>query len=187
MKKSVLLFVETMDEPERIFMENFYLQYRSLLYAAALRYTSQKEAAEDLVHDALVQLVRHVTTLQTLSPNALAMYGVSTLKRVSINWLRRNQRVVPWADDLAPDNSGNTEILTPEDIFLLKERQQELLACISVLREEDRMLLIGKYILHQSDAELAQVFGCQAASVRAKLSRARRRARKELTKEVVYE
>lgn len=183
----MLLFIETMDEPERIFMENFYLQYRSLLYATALRYTAQKETAEDLVHDALVQLVRHVTTLRTLSPNALAMYGVCTVKSVSFNWMRRNQRIVPWADDLEPDDSGDTEVLTPEDIFLLKERQQELLARISVLREEDRMLLIGKYILHQSDAKLAQVFGCQAASIRAKLSRARCRARKELTKEVVYE
>lgn len=66
----MLLFSETMSEPDRSFMEAFYTQYRVLLYSIALRYTEQKETAEDLVQDALIQLMRHVDTLQTLSENA---------------------------------------------------------------------------------------------------------------------
>lgn len=92
----MLLFSETMSEPDRSFMEAFYTQYRVLLYSIALRYTEQKETAEDLVQDALIQLMRHVDTLQTLSENARVMYGVCTLKSVACNWLRRNKRIVPW-------------------------------------------------------------------------------------------
>lgn len=61
-----------------------------------------------------------------------------------------------------------------------KERRQELLARFYTMREADQQLLVGKYILHKSDAELAQMFGCKAASIRVKLARARHRARKEL-------
>lgn len=92
----MLLFSETMSEPDRSFMEAFYTQYRVLLYSIALRYTEQKETAEDLVQDALIHLMRHVDTLQTLSENARVMYGVCTLKSVACNWLRRNKRIVPW-------------------------------------------------------------------------------------------
>lgn len=44
------------------------------------------------------------------------------------------------------------------------------------LPEDDRVLLEGKYILGYSDQELAEEIGCQANSIRVKLTRARRRA-----------
>ena len=65
----MLLFSETMSEPDRSFMEAFYTQYRVLLYSIALRYTEQKETAEDLVQDALIQLMRHVDTLPCRKAN----------------------------------------------------------------------------------------------------------------------
>lgn len=177
----MLLFSETMSEPDRSFMEAFYTQYRVLLYSIALRYTEQKETAEDLVQDALIQLMRHVDTLQTLSENARVMYGVCTLKSVACNWLRRNKRIVPWNTSMEESESEEGALdPTPEELFLLKERRQELLARFYTMREADQQLLVGKYILHKSDAELAQMFGCKAASIRVKLARARHRARKEL-------
>ena len=177
----MLLFSETMSEPDRSFMEAFYTQYRVLLYSIALRYTEQKETAEDLVQDALIQLMRHVDTLQTLSENARVMYGVCTLKSVACNWLRRNKRIVPWNTSMEESEPEEGALdPTPEELFLLKERRQELLARFYTMREADQQLLVGKYILHKSDAELAQMFGCKAASIRVKLARARHRARKEL-------
>lgn len=48
------------------------------------------------------------------------------------------------------------------------------------MRPEERVLLEGKYLLHRSDAELAEILGCQTDSVRMKLTRARRTALKML-------
>ena len=44
------------------------------------------------------------------------------------------------------------------------------------LSEDDQELLWGKYYFELSDAELADLFGCKPASIRMKLSRAKRRA-----------
>ena len=69
-------------------------------------------------------------------------------------------------------------------------RQEELAglqAIWSQLSKEDQLLLEGKYLLEYSDPELAQLLGCQSASVRMKLTRARRRAQKLLKKEGVLD
>lgn len=42
------------------------------------------------------------------------------------------------------------------------------------MREEEKQLLYGKYLMDLSDAELAQMLGCKPSSVRMKLTRARR-------------
>ena len=55
-----------------------------------------------------------------------------------------------------------------------KERQEELLTAFQEMREEEKQLLYGKYLMDLSDAELAQMLGCKPSSVRMKLTRARR-------------
>ena len=59
-------------------------------------------------------------------------------------------------------------------IYLEKERQEELLAIFREMREEEQQLLMGKYLMDLSDAELAQTLGCKPSSIRMKLTRVRR-------------
>ena len=56
------------------------------------------------------------------------------------------------------------------------ERGKRLADALRRLAETDRILLEGKYLLEYSDETLAKQLGCRPASVRAKLTRARRRA-----------
>ena len=65
-------------------------------------------------------------------------------------------------------------------IYLEKERQEELLAIFREMREEEQQLLMGKYLMDLSDAELAQTLECKASSIRMKLTRARRTFIKKL-------
>lgn len=58
--------------------------------------------------------------------------------------------------------------------YLEKEKQEELLTAFQEMREEEKQLLYGKYLMDLSDAELAQMLGCKPSSVRMKLTRARR-------------
>ena len=55
-----------------------------------------------------------------------------------------------------------------------KEKQEELLTAFQEMREEEKQLLYGKYLMDLSDAELAQMLGCKPSSVRMKLTRDRR-------------
>ena len=48
------------------------------------------------------------------------------------------------------------------------------------MKEDEQQLLMGKYLMDLSDAELAQTLGCKASSIRMKLTRARRTFMKKL-------
>ena len=68
-----------------------------------------------------------------------------------------------------------------DEYLLARERVDRLRIIWPKLGEEDRLLLEGKYLLEYSSAELGERLGCQSASVRMKLTRARRRALKWMT------
>ena len=61
---------------------------------------------------------------------------------------------------------------------MLVEDKERLYRIWDQLTQEEQLLLSGKYILEYSDAELAGQLGCGPASVRMKLTRVRRKARK---------
>ena len=64
----------------------------------------------------------------------------------------------------------------PEAALLRREELTRLRDVWPRLRQEDRFLLERKYLLNQTDQELAQYLGCRKSSVRMKLTRARRAA-----------
>ena len=167
------------------FMEELYMKYRRLMYATALKLVSGRETAEDVVHDAVVKLIEKEETLRTLNRCALTSYVVYTVRNTAINHLRRqdtrSRPSVP-AGALPEDFESADEAPGPEELALLAERSERFAEIWGTLPDDTRTLLAGKYLLEKSDAELAETFGCSAASVRMKLTRARRRAMDALRK-----
>ncbi len=98
------------------------------------------------------------------------------LLRVGQNWLRdvarkksSSCRLLPGLDDFAAQrNSG-------EDLLLLSERQEQIRGALRELNEDDRKVLVMKYSMEWSAAQMATVMDCSAAAIDMRLSRARRR------------
>ena len=63
------------------------------------------------------------------------------------------------------------------------QQKQALAKIWPRLPEEDRLALEAKYILQLDDRQIARQLGIKPASVRMRLTRARRLARKEMEKE----
>ena len=62
-----------------------------------------------------------------------------------------------------------------EDLLLLAERQEQIRGALSELNEDDRKVLVMKYSMDWSAAQMATVMDCSAAAIDMRLSRARRR------------
>ena len=75
-------------------------------------------------------------------------------------------------------------LLSIDEQLLQMEQKEMLVRVLESLSEEDRILLEGKYILEQSDRDLAALLGCKPSSIRMKLTRARRRALNLIGEEV---
>lgn len=131
---------------------------------------------EDIVQTAVLSLLKNEATLQRLPPYAQINYIAAAVRNTAINTIKRDQketaRCIP-LDDLTED-FPQAHIPGAEVRYLEKERQEELLTAFQKMREEEKQLLYGKYLMDLSDAELAQMLGCKPSSVRMKLTRARR-------------
>ena len=158
------------------FMEDIYRKHERLMYYIAGKYTTNPVQREDIVQTAVLALLKNEATLQRLPPYAQVNYIVAAVRNTAVNALKRNQketsRYVP-LDDISED-CYQAHISGAEAIYLEKERQEELLTAFQEMREEERQLLYGKYLMDLSDTELAQMLGCKPSSVRMKLTRARR-------------
>ena len=160
-------------------MEELYMKYRRLMYATALKLVSGRETAEDVVHDAVVKLIEKEETLRTLNRCALTSYVVYTVRNTAINHLRRQDTR---SRHSVPAGALPEDFESADELALLAERSERFAEIWGTLPDDTRTLLAGKYLLEKSDAELAETFGCSAASVRMKLTRARRRAMDALRK-----
>ena len=158
------------------FMAELYRRHERLMYYIAGNYTADAFQREDIVQAALVALMRNEATLRTLSEPARLSYIAAAVRNTAINARKRTQRETAQCvsmEDL-PEELPQTQMLGAEIKYLEKERREALLAKFRELPEPERQLLFGRYMMDLTDAELAALLGCKPASVRMKLTRARR-------------
>lgn len=163
------------DPDDREFMTQFYLEYERLMYATARKNLSDPESVKDIVQESVLKLIHKVSFLRQQEECIRASYVVSTVRNTTISHLRKQGRTADRWDSLEDE-----QVVMPgptlDDHLLQTERLERLAEVWSLLPEDDQLLLEGKYILDQQDAELAELLGCKPSSIRMKLTRARRRA-----------
>lgn len=151
-------------------LQNLYQQFARDLFIAFYAKCSDRERANDAVHEAFLRLYsRGVDEVQ---------HPKSWLLKVGTNWLidlsrrdKRRARLTSDFKDLAADGEP------VEDILDLEEREI-LRASLRKLRDPDRNILSLKYMMNWSSAEIGQHLGIKADAVDMRLTRARRRLSK---------
>ena len=166
------------DQPsDREFMDQMYMEFERLMFFTARQYTSKAEIAEDIVQESLVRPYEKVRTMKPMKHVVLAAYIRATVRNTAINVLRKMNRERDYAADAETDAFAQADQEWVLNTMMDLSGYRVLLSKIwPRLPEDDRVLLEGKYILGYSDQELAEEIGCQANSIRVKLTRARRRA-----------
>ena len=167
------------DDGDRAFMQEIYQQNERLMYAVALRYTSDKQDCEDIVHDAVVRLCKNIAKMRTLTNSALRAYILYAVRNTAINFRKHQATINRYNQQLSDDSQGKEQD-RPESIIErieeLKEKRASLTKVWTQLTEVERELLYRKYVLEQTTEELAEIFQCSKDSIRMRLSRVRRRA-----------
>lgn len=164
-------------ESDQEFLKTLYESYQVQMYATASRYVSAPQDREDVVQDAVVRLCGKVQKLRCLPPYALPVYIMFTVKNAAINF-QAHQAVVKrhTAPLAAAPEHYPSQVPPPEKALELAESMRDLKRVWHLLSEEDRELLYRKYVLQESNEELAKQYHCQKDSVRMLLFRARQRA-----------
>lgn len=168
------------------FILDLYQNYKQLMFLTARKYVTDETSCEDIMQDSIIKLIQHIDTIRGKDYGKLTSYIISTVKNTSIDYLRKQGRSRPYwnsTDDEAYAGDISEDAPTMDELLLINERRARLYSIWPELSEQDQIALRGKYILGYTDVEIAELLGCQEASVRSRLVRARRRALRLLTQD----
>ena len=167
------------DVDDRAFMQEVYQQNERLMYAIALKYASNTQDCEDIVHDTVEKLCKNIAKIKELPNSALRAYVVYAVRNTAINFRKHQATINRHIQQLSGDDS-NSEYDQPESIIEriedLQEKRTRLTKVWTQLTDAEQELLYRKYVLDQTTEELAGIFQCSRDSIRMRLSRARRKS-----------
>jgi RNA polymerase sigma factor, sigma-70 family len=171
----IILTIESDDD--RAFMTQLYEKYHRLMYKEILTIVKNHADTEDVLHNTIVSLIRKIDTLRKFNERRLANYIITACKNTARNLFRNRKEILitfEELDEVADDSNIENFIVHVENLNMLAEVWPDL-------PERDKHLLEGKYILEKSDVEMSKELGISANSVRMYLSRARKRALKQMS------
>ena len=167
------------DVDDRAFMQEVYQQNERLMYAIALKYASNTQDCEDIVHDTVERLCKNIIKIKGLSNSALRAYVVYAVRNTAINF-RKHQATINRHIQQLSDDDLSSEYDQPESIIEriedLQEKRTSLTTVWMQLTDAEQELLYRKYVLEQTTEELAGIFQCSRDSIRMRLSRVRRKS-----------
>lgn len=167
------------DIDDRAFMQEVYQQNERLMYAIALKYASNTQDCEDIVHDTVERLCKNIIKIKGLPNSALRAYVVYSVRNTAINF-RKHQATINRHIQQLSDDDLSSEYDQPESIIEriedLKEKRTSLTKVWMQLTDAEQELLYRKYVLEQTTEELAGIFQCSRDSIRMRLSRVRRKS-----------
>lgn len=163
---------------QKDYLTSFYVQYAGFVIKRAAALCSSAQDIEDIVQTVWVQLIAKEETLKRLEQGMQLSYIATTVTNTVRSEARRKRLTICSLDaavGVANDSIG--ELDEALDQILL---QKHFRKAWNNVPEDVRELLERKYVLYETDAEIAHAMQIKASSVRMYLTRARRTAMKIL-------
>lgn len=162
------------DEAERKSIEELYKTYKYQCFYMALKRVNDKAAAEDIVQETFVQIIKHRKRYLKLSSKDFERLLVIIVRNKVIDYMRKER-----PDVLSLENDVYCELISeetlPEDIVISRQELELAREAISRLDEMSRIILEYKYLLDASYEEIADMTGMKCKTVEMRLYRARKK------------
>ncbi|GAA4986362.1 RNA polymerase sigma factor (sigma-70 family) [Nonomuraea thailandensis] len=152
-------------------LADLYREHWLALVRLAVLLVGDREAAEDVVQDVFSRLHGKASGVLTLS------YVRVSVLNASRSVLRRRGVA---ATKAASPGRANESVDSPETAALLGESRQEMLTALSRLPRRQREVLVLRYYLDLSDADIARATRIRQSTVRSTAARALDRLEREL-------
>ena len=137
--------------------------YQSKIYTLCYRMARNAADAEDLLQEILLRLFLSISSFDGRSSFSTWLYRV--VYNHCLNALAKKKRAAGRDEELA------SEPLDPRTLPLQKDGRAQ--AALDRLSDEDRAVLVMKYLTELEIAEIAQILGLSSSAVKMRLLRAR--------------
>jgi len=154
--------VQAANEGDAEAFESLYYRYRDWVYRLAFRFTRNREQALDVLQETFAYLLRKLPNLKLTASMTTFLYPV--VKHVSITIGRKSRREKPIDEGLAelpspaPEQAGAS--------------RAELAAVMGNLPEDQREIVLMRFVEDMSIDEIAAAIGIPAGTVKSRFYRA---------------
>lgn len=156
-------------------------KYKNRLYATILRMTQHPQKAEDLVQEALIKVYLQLDKFDGKGPFSSWLYRVAINHCLDELRKKRYQMIHVEVHDFHLQNQQH-----PEVIFLQKEKNRQLERLISSLPNDERLIILLRYVNELSYKEISEIMDVSLSTVRNKLHRAKKKMKAEGIREGGY-
>ncbi|WP_075620441.1 RNA polymerase sigma factor [Paenisporosarcina indica] len=147
-------------------------KYKNQLYGTIVRMTKNPQDAQDLVQEAFIKVYRQLDKYDEKGSFSSWLY------RVAMNHCMdefRKKKYQMQQSEIGENNIINTN--HPEVIFLKKEKQRQLERLIATLPNDERLIILLRYVNELSYDEISDLVEVPLSTVRNKLHRAKKKLR----------
>lgn len=156
--------------------DELYIRYHRMVFSICMSVTHDTEQSRDISQEVFIRLYQWWDRIDDM--DKIKGWLCITAKNMSINSVKKEQRILELKDDEAVSGEN------PEEIYLTKERKTIIENAFSQLDEKYTEVLSMKYMLGFSVKEIAKATNTLNATVYTRLRRAEK-ALNELLKEAL--
>lgn len=141
--------------------------YGDRIYRLALRHTGDRCQAQDITQETFLRAYQHLHRYDRSRPAGPWLFKIAT--NLCRNWLRDNREVPA----VLADGHNQSSELGPEERYLEKEGEKELLQALKSLPQIYREVLLLKHVSGLSYAEIGEALDLELSLVKNRLYRGR--------------
>ena len=162
-----MIYMALVDDEDISAFEEMYNKYKQPLFHIAFSILNNKHDAEDAVQEAFIKIADSFTDVLQIPCNELNSFLVIICRNAAINIYNKNKRI-------AEHSTGLDERIAAEDVMLIAEDKDTLMASLSRLPQEYKDVLFLYDLRGYSAKETAQLLNLSEINVRVRVFRARK-------------
>jgi len=161
-------------------------RHQNFVFTIALRYTPNREDAEEIAQDVFVKAYRNLADFRGESKFSTWLYTIATT--TSITFLRKKKLTVHSLDnEQVFEVADNQNSAFRANQVEQKSKVQVINEAIKMLSVDDARIISLFYQGEQSLEEIGRIIGAEPNTVKVKLHRARQRLKEKMEKHFMQE
>lgn len=152
--------------------EALIIKYQDNIYGFLYKSTLSKEDTEDIMQEVFIKAYKNLYKLENKSNFYHWLFKI-TMNTMNTHFRKRKNLALEF--DKSYENIKCDDKYTPENIFDIKEQSSELLKRLSILNEEQKNIILLKYVHEFSYKEIGEFLDLKEDTVKMKAFRAKKK------------
>ncbi|MCI9353664.1 MAG: sigma-70 family RNA polymerase sigma factor [Firmicutes bacterium] len=160
---------------EKLVKEN-----ESLVYHIAYRMMQNEEEAKDVSQEIFIKVYRNLQKFDEKSAFSTWIYRIAVNTCIDALRKKKGKEVVSWEEQTQHQKENVTDTTeTPEEVYLQKEKQLQIIDMIQNLSPEHKAVLLMRDMEDMTYGEIAECLSVSLGTVKSRIARAREQFKKE--------